>query len=107
METRVVEEAKVYKLLLNDMRSPKIEILDIAAVSDDGQKLQNWHDSLLVECYYEEKGLSGGRWGKQFQKGSPLEWYNPISSYDRSGIYEEWVYIQILQNMRDNYLFID
>lgn len=66
----------VFVLMLNDMRSHKIEILSIAAVADSKEALGE-----LMER--ETDPHMDGRWGKKFRAGGPLEWFNDISLSNR------------------------
>lgn len=109
MQTRTIPahtEIRLYKLILNPMKAPKIEISEIAAVSTEYKKLVEWYKSQLApELWYD------GRWGKSFVQGSPLEWYNPASNLDLNaydpfdhGIRDEWVreetYLDIINSNR-------
>lgn len=71
MEKRTVTQIKIYKLLLNNMTSPKIEILDLAAWAFSKEELEQLLEKERVPHYHED-GYS-----KNFCKGSILEWYNP------------------------------
>ena len=99
METRTIEQVKIYKLILNPIRA-NYEATNIAAVSYDKQHLIDWYESLKVKPYVDE-----GRWSKSFKKGSPLEWYNTIEYGDHCTLEEEWTtqddinnYIEYAQN---------
>lgn len=101
METRKIEQVKVYKLLLNRMTAPKIEYSEIVAVSTEKQKLIDWCESLKEPQVYHD-----GQRCKTFKKDSPLEWFNPCFSYDddsrnfEHGIYWEWVQIEVWENLQ-------
>ena len=98
--TRTLNEVLLYKLVLNPM-TDRAESQRIAAISYDRQKLIDWCESLKVEMYKDD------RFNKQFQQGSPLEWFNPLyGSYDTietfgHGIYEEWVVIDSVKQFID------
>lgn len=88
-ETRQIIQVKIWMIVLNRMTSSKIEYKEIAAVSDDKEKLVQWYNSQKVEPWND------GRWGKQFAKDSPLEWFNyqdldQPSSFNH-GLYSDWV----------------
>ena len=96
METRQVEQVKIYKLILNNMTSPKIEYSDIAAIGYSRQ-------SIIDFCEGEKEPWRDDRWGKTYRQGSILEWFNPPSSYDDMGTFghgieEEWVNVESLNN---------
>lgn len=70
-----------YALLLNDMREPNIENIQIVKLSDARQELVNYYKSLLVEPYTD------GQWRKAFKKGSELEWFNPAVTLENDNDY--------------------
>jgi hypothetical protein len=87
------------------------ESITLVAWSDDLERLLEWYRSYKVEPY-EEEGAGTFEchgdthtWHKSFAKGSPLEWYNPITSEDGScdhwghGIQSEWVDENILETI--------
>ncbi len=95
METRVVYEIKVYKLLLNPMHW-RCEDGHIVALSTDPQKLLDWKNSFLVERYSEEWHPMWWSWNKTFAKGSVLEWYNDSGPWFRQDLINgmiafEWI----------------
>lgn len=57
-------------LRLNDMRSPKIEILSSAARANTREELLVFIERERVATYRD------GRWSKSFRQGGPLEWFN-------------------------------
>ncbi len=71
IETEMETVHIVYVLHLNDMRSPKIEILAPVAWAASENELQQFVESERVEYYRD------GQWGKSFRRGGPLEWCNP------------------------------
>ena len=71
VETRIVEQVLVWKLILNPM-TERTEAAELVAWSDDKEKLMSWYNSQLVEFYRDDN------WGKTFSKGGILEWYNPM-----------------------------
>ena len=58
-------------LCLNDMRSPKIEILTPVARATTVEALKAFVAENKVPPYMD------GNWSKCFRQGSLLEWYNP------------------------------
>ncbi len=87
----------MFVLKLNDMRSPRVEILASVFRAATKEELVSYLQSQLVEGYSDDGehrvlhhsdavaqaagGLvldppSGHRWHKAFKQGGPLEWYN-------------------------------
>lgn len=91
METRTIEQVKVYKLLLNPMPA-NFEKVNMVAIAYDIEKLKKWYENLKVEPYQD------GNWHKVFKKGSKLEWNNPIEYSDYGGIEEEWTTQEAIDN---------
>ena len=91
METRTIEQIKVYSLHLNEMRG-QFENTSLVAISISKEELLDWCETLKGEPYQDES------WGKQFQKDSPLEWYNPIEWSEYCGIRSEWTEIEATKN---------
>ncbi len=60
----------MWVLQLNDMRSPKIEILRPVARGETKEDLEALIESEKVERYQD------GNWGKTFKKDGLLEWCN-------------------------------
>ena len=81
MQTRTITEVLLYRLILNDMRSPKIEIKTLVAVSTSYEKLVEWYNSQKADDSWVDT-IDGYNWNKTFKKGSPLEWYNPADSLE-------------------------
>ncbi len=115
METRQVTEIKIWKLVLNPMRS-NAENSMVMAISDDRDKLINYYNSHLVEPYSDngspsfECHVDSHNWHKTFRKGSELEWLNPtdlenVNSFGQ-GISFEWVNEGNLDNAKRNFLFL-
>ena len=85
----------MYALLLNDMREPNIENIQVVRTDDDPEVLAGWHnDQLAAEPWRD------GRWGKAFRPGSDLEWFNPHPDLTKlnewwGGIWEcpDWVQV--------------
>jgi len=64
----------MYALLLNDMRQPNIENLEVVTVADGKEILIAIYKGQLADKPYTD-----GKWGKVFKQGGPFEWYNPIN----------------------------
>lgn len=79
MQTRTITEVLLYRLILNDMRFPKIEIKQLVAVSTSYEKLVEWYNSQIADDRWVDT-IDGYNWSKTFKKDSPLEWYNPVDS---------------------------
>lgn len=62
--------SKPWILMLNDMRSPKIEYSELAIVAGSREEIEAILKRESVEPYRDD------RWGKTFRKGGPLEWFN-------------------------------
>jgi hypothetical protein len=84
----------VYALLLNDMREPNIENIQVVRTAPTTEELAAWYAEQMTERWAD------GRWGKQFRAGSDLEWFNPASDLTKlnewwGGIWEcpDWVQV--------------
>ena len=95
METRTIEQVKIYKLILNRMTG-RFEDTSMVAIAYDEEKLKDFYDEELVERYKDEN------WSKTFRKGGPLEWNNPLEWSSYSGIYEEWTTQDQIENFMNN-----
>ena len=110
METRTVTQYKIYVLHLNDMRSSNIEMSEIALISFYKEDLKEYMRSKKVETYRD------GRWGKTFEQGSVLEWFNSPhdidscnledSTWGTHGIGEEWVSEDSLESLPRRFNFL-
>ena len=107
METRQITQLRVYKLIMNHV-SDRAEDGTITAISTDYDKLVAWYHSQLAPEKWRD-----GRFLKTFAEGSPLEWFNPVTSLELNelgtfghGIADEWiretVYMDIIQKGRPN-----
>jgi len=78
----------MFILKLNDMRSSNIENLTFIVRAETREELEQFLERETVE-YYPDDG-----WGRQYRKGGPLEWCNPLSSCDNNivnvGNADEW-----------------
>jgi len=71
-----------WALFLNDMRSAKIEWQRPAIKARTKEQLERAIKRLNVATYTETDEFNDNRsWGKSFEKGSVLEWYNQPSDY--------------------------
>lgn len=64
----------IYALLLNDMRQPNIENIQIVRTAETDQELITWHHVQIADEPWFD-----GRWRKTYKPGSTLEWFNPAS----------------------------
>ncbi len=109
METRNKVEFKIHFLYLNMMRD-RAETSQCVAIADDPQELIDWYNSLLTESYSDDFVEWNGTktYLKTFRKGSPLEWFNPVSSFTPDswghGIREAWVDAEELKYLQCNNL---
>lgn len=92
METRQINQVRVYKLILNPMAGCS-EAGELVAFSTDYDKLVNWYNSQRAAEPYRD-----GHWWKVFAPGTPLEWYNPADWLELNnlglfghGIADEWI----------------
>lgn len=60
----------MWVLRLNDMRSPKSELLQSVAKSESKEELIAFVQAEMVPTWRD------GQWAKSFAKGGPLEWFN-------------------------------
>lgn len=83
METRCLNQIKIWKLMLNNMTG-QCEYSDIVVMSADRYKVEEYYESTKVEMYKDD------RWNKQFKKGSLAEWFND-ENLQCDKFMEEWV----------------
>jgi hypothetical protein len=62
----------MYALLLNDMRSPNIENIEVVRTAAAPDELIGWVTGQAAEQPWRD-----GHWNKFFRQGSELEWFNP------------------------------
>jgi len=69
----------MFVLLLNNMQSPNIEIVEPVAKAETQEALMSFIERERVAAYREpgENYYGTTMWGKNFRKGGVLEWYNP------------------------------
>jgi len=102
METRTKTEYRFFILHLSDVRGG-VDKATALAVFDDIEKLKSYYNSNLAEAPWSDEPSpdfygNTHSYSKVFRKGSPLEWYNPVrsfnvvSSYDavEGGVTESW-----------------
>ena len=104
METRTVEEVRIYVLILNTFGAA--EEGTVVAVSDNYNKLVSWYrDQFNPGGKYNEDG-----WVKTFRKGSLIEYNNPCSSLELNdthpfghGIHDEWISLEEFYSLGNTY----
>lgn len=104
METRLVEQVKVYFLIMNPV-TDKAESGRIAMMSTSRQDLITAYENEQVAIYDD------GNFRKVFKQGGPLEWYNPVWTFEGvdpfgHGLSEDWVDMQNLPNIKSKYYFV-
>lgn len=107
MEQRVITQVKIYYLVMNPM-TDRTESSKIVLMSESIDRLINYYADNFVEYYKDDN------WSKSFRKGSPLEWYNPLSSLRENetnhwghGLKSEWIDESAYFNeIKNKYLFI-
>jgi len=104
METRTVEQAKVYYLIMNPV-TDKAESGRIAMMSTSRQNLISAYENEQVAIYDDSN------FRKVFKQGGPLEWYNPVWTFDGvdpfgHGLSEDWVDMENLPILQSKYYFV-
>ena len=105
METRTITQAKIYFLTMNPI-TDRAESVRVAMMSTDRQSLIDRYKNEEVEPYSENG------YYKTFRKDGPLEWFNSlpnleqISSFNGEGLHEEWVYVENISSLQNQYYFI-
>lgn len=104
METRLVEQVKVYFFIMNPV-TDKAESGRIAMMSTSRQNLISAYENEQVAIYDD------GNFRKVFKQGGPLEWYNPVWTFDGvdpfgHGLSEDWVDMQNLPHIKSKYYFV-
>ena len=104
METRIVEQVKVYYLIMNPM-TDRAESGRIAMMSTERDKLLSHYEGELVTPYDDD------RFRKVFRQGGPLFCFYPIGTTEGvdtfgHGLSEDWVDVENLQTLKNKYYFI-
>ena len=104
METRTVTEGKIFYLVMNPV-TDRAETGRITVMSDSKERLIQYYKDQSVPTYDD------GNFRKVFRQGGPLEWYNPIWTFEGvdtfgHGLKEEWVQLSSLDTLKYKYLFI-
>ena len=104
METRLVEQVKIYCLIMNPM-TDRAESGRIAMVSFDKHNLINAYQNEFTEPYSDD------RFRKVFRKNGPLEWLNPVLTFEGvdwfgHGIREEWIDRTNIDYVKTQYFFV-
>jgi hypothetical protein len=104
METRTVEQAKVYYLIMNPV-TDKAESGRIAMMSTSRENLISAYENEQVAIYDDNN------FRKVFKQGGPLEWYNPVWTFDGvdpfgHGLSEDWVDMENLPILQSKYYFV-
>lgn len=105
MEKRVMEEVKLYKLVMNPITA-NAETGCIVAISTEIENLERFLKE--QEGPFPFRDSSGYQ---HFFKEGPLYWYNPLMMSARCwghGIQSEWVYVETYNELRNSgqYMFI-
>ena len=105
METRSVEQTKIYFLVMNPV-TDRAESGNIVLVSTSRDSIINFYNNERVETYSDD------RFRKSFRQGGPFEWYNLLYDFNNvshfgHGIKEEWVLSSELSQIQGRYLFIN
>lgn len=110
MQTRNVTQILIYKLFLNESR---FNISDLAAISYESDKLENWMESFKTDEYLvqedasdeleetSEKTIISIR--KNFKKDSPLYNYNMGEENQKIGIFTQWINEEDFAKFRAEY----
>ena len=103
METRTVEQTKVYFLVLNNMFCDKIEYNETVLISYNKDRLIDFYNSqLLDEPYRDDNGMY-----RTFKEGQ-LHDYNRVSDISEqdpfgNGIHSTWVNTDELYKLEELY----
>ena len=107
METRQINQVRIYVLILNTFGRAEEGI--IAAISDDYDRLVNWYYQQLSKEYWRD---DSGFW-HSFKPDSPLVNLNPCFNLELNntnhfghGIHDEWINEDVFLNIRDQYTFV-
>lgn len=76
-------------ILMNDMRGKAENVQEIDMAFPDRQAAIDYINSQKVEPYQDEPSMDDyghtHGYSKTFKKGSPLEWFNPLSESQMQG----------------------
>ena len=104
METRTVQQVKIYYLIMNPV-TDRAESGKIAIMSTSRQNLISAYENEQVAIYND------GNFSKVFKQGGPLEWYNPVWTFEGvdpfgHGLSEDWVDMENLAILQSKYYFV-
>jgi hypothetical protein len=104
METRTVQQVKIYYLIMNQV-TDRAESGKIAMMSTSRQNLISAYENEQVAIYND------GNFSKVFKQGGPLEWYNPVWTFEGvdpfgHGLSEDWVDMENLSILQSKYYFV-
>ena len=104
METRMVQQVKLYCLIMNPV-TDRAESGRIAVTSFDKNRLIEFYQSEMVDSYKDDY------YRKVFRKDGPLEWYNPLYNLDGvdgfgHGLREEWIDSTNIDYVKSKYYFV-
>ena len=104
METRTIQQVKVYYLIMNPV-TDRAESGKITMMSTNRDSLITAYENERVEVYDD------GNFRKVFKLGGPLEWFNPVWTFDGRdtfghGLSEDWVDMENLNNIQSKYYFV-
>jgi hypothetical protein len=104
MERRLVEQVKVYSLIMNPV-TDRAESSRIAVMSFDKNNLITFYNNQITDSYNDET------YNKVFKKSGPLEWYNPLWTLDGldsfgHGLREDWIDATNIEYVKSKYYFI-
>jgi len=97
METRTVDQTKIFKLVLNDMRADKASEGTLTPhISYDKSSLCEYVGLEMADDFWQDE-VDGVSYNKRFKRGSPLEYYNhPVELMGSEnsfghGVSSEWI----------------
>jgi hypothetical protein len=104
METRLVQQVKVYYLIMNQV-TDRAESGKIAMMSTSKDSLISAYENERVAVYND------GNFSKVFKQGGPLEWFNPVWTFEGRdtfghGLSEDWIDMENLSYVKSKYYFV-
>lgn len=104
METRTVQQVKIYYLIMNPV-TDRAESGRIAMMSIEKDNLIKSYENERVAVYND------GNFSKVFRQGGPLEWFNPVWTFEGvdsfgHGLSEDWVDIANIDILKGRYFFV-